>query len=135
MVARPVPKITRLACNLGRVHVVGRVDIANVIGREVEFGQMEWRVYRILNIDDISLVDSETVDLERVGGLERVLPALLLSTGLGRSFPTPTGSDRCEPSGCERSTSATTRRERSSFHSMWKRIIGTSATAGCGCAC
>ena len=44
---------------------------------KLSFGQMEWRVYRILNIDDISLVDSETVDLERVGGLERVLPTLL----------------------------------------------------------
>src|ERR1700687_6437767 len=39
---------------------------------------MEWRVCRILDIDDVALVDRETVDLEGVSGLERVLPAPLL---------------------------------------------------------
>src|ERR1700722_12205482 len=67
----------QVSVKAGRVNVVGRLDIADIVGREVKLRQVQRRVYRILNIDDISILDCETVDLERVGSLERILPTLL----------------------------------------------------------
>jgi hypothetical protein len=53
------------------------VDIADVVGREVELPQVQWRVHLILNVNDISVIDNETVNLEWVSSLERVLPTFL----------------------------------------------------------
>jgi hypothetical protein len=61
----------------GWVNVFGRVDVADVIGREVETRQVQWRIHPILNVNDISILDCETVNLERIGSLERVLPTPL----------------------------------------------------------
>src|SRR5580658_4889071 len=61
----------------GWVSVFGRVNIADVVGREVEIRQMQWRVHCVLNVDDVAIIDSETVDLKRVGSFKRVLPSPL----------------------------------------------------------
>src|SRR6266851_1540750 len=67
----------QVGVQLGWVSVVGRVDIADIVGREVDLRQMKRRVYRVLDIDDISLIDSEAVDSERVRSLKRILPSFL----------------------------------------------------------
>ncbi len=61
----------------GRVGVVGRVNIADVIGDEVEIREVQRRIHLILDVHDVAVVNSETVDLDRIDSLERVLPSLL----------------------------------------------------------
>src|SRR5262249_39409731 len=61
----------------GGVVVVGRVDVSDVIRGEIQTGQMEWRIHRVLNIDDVAIIDRDAIDFERVSGFERILPSFL----------------------------------------------------------
>src|SRR6516225_9405204 len=70
----------------GRIVVVGRVDVSDVISGETQTGQMEWRIHRVLNIDDVAIIDRDAVDFERVSGFERILPSFLPQRDLAVLF-------------------------------------------------
>jgi len=63
---------------LGRVGVIGRVDIPDVISDEVESRKVKRRTYGVLDIDDIAVLYDETVDLEWIRAFKRILPTFLL---------------------------------------------------------
>ena len=99
----------------GRVGIVGRVDVTDVISGEVQTRQMKRRVHRVLDGDDVAVIDGDAVDLERISGFERILPSFLPKGNFAVLFRHELRLINIWILGrCSR-TSATTRREKSSF--------------------
>src|SRR6266851_2536580 len=60
-----------------RIHLVAVMDIADVISAERQVSEMERPVRISINISELTVANSEPVNLERVYRLNRVLPSLL----------------------------------------------------------
>src|SRR5262245_16895102 len=57
--------------------MVRLLDVANVVGHEVQMGQVQGMLLAAFNIDHVSVIDYEAIDLERISLLQSVLPSAI----------------------------------------------------------
>src|ERR1700730_7506700 len=118
----------------GWIGMVRLLDVTDVVRDDVQMGQVERFRFAGFHVNDITLIDYETVDLERIGILQRVLPSLL--TQRSRVFLL-----RCELGVVDMKLRVPQKdichhaaKEQSPPMDPERHDRGKVATGGCGCA-